>query len=89
MLTFDPSGIEQAFLESINRTRLDPQGELSVLFSNINTLTARDSATQAAIDFFNVDQQLLLSQFSELTPVAPVAHNAAVSYTHLTLPTKA
>lgn len=88
MLAFDPSGIEQAYMESINRMRTDPQGELAVLFSNVNSLTARDSATQAAINFFEVDAQTLLTQWAQLTPVAPVAYNedlydAALKHTNL------
>ncbi len=68
--------MEQAYLEDINRMRVDPQGELSVLFSATNpALQARDASVQAAINFFQVDGFLLLSQWAQLQPVAPVAWN--------------
>lgn len=87
MLAFDPTALEQAYLESINRTRTDPEGELSVLFSDIETLTSRDFYTQGAIDFFNVSPSLFLSQWADLTAVAPVAwnsdlHDAALGHTN-------
>ncbi len=76
LLAFDPSPMEQAYLEDINRMRVDPQAELSVLFSaTFPELQAREPSVQAAINFFNVDRFLLLSQWAELEPVAPVAWN--------------
>ena len=80
LLAFDPSGMEQAYLENINRMRLDPQGELDVLFSStIPTLRARDPSVQSAMDFFNVSSSLLLSQWSQLTAVGPLAWNEDLS----------
>ena len=75
MLTFDPSGMEQAYLERVNHMRLDPQGELDVIFSDLDPLVARDATVQSAMNFFNVDSQLLLSQWSALTPTDPLAWN--------------
>ncbi len=75
LLAFDPSPIEQAFMEDINRMRLDPQGELSILLSSTNPLRARDPAVQAALDFFNVSGTLLAQQWAELEPTHPVAWN--------------
>lgn len=88
LLTINPSGIEQAYMENINRMRLDPQGELSVLFSSTSPLRARDDAVQDAIDHFQVDGSLLLQQWSELTAAAPLAWNedlndAALKHTNL------
>ncbi len=79
LLAFNPSGLEQAYLESINRMRTDPQGELSVLFSSLNPLIARDNDVQEALDFFNVSGPLLQSQWNQLTPVPPVAWNEDLS----------
>ncbi len=75
LLAFDPSPIEQAFLEDVNRMRQDPQGELSVLFSSLNPLLARDAEVQAAINYFRVDSQTLQSQWADLVPTHPVAWN--------------
>jgi hypothetical protein len=75
LLAFDPSGMEQAYLEDINRMRIDPQGELNVLFSSLTPLRARDPRVQSAMDFFNVNGNLLLSQWSQLTAVSPLAWN--------------
>ncbi len=56
LLAFDPSPLEQAFMENINRMRLDPQGELDVIFTNDTApLRAREASVQAALDFFGVD----------------------------------
>ncbi len=79
LLTFDPSPMAQAFLEDINRMRVDPQGELEVLFSSLDPLTARDSEVQRAIDYFDVDSQTLVNQWSSLEPVPPVAWNEQLS----------
>ena len=62
LLAFDPSPLEQAFFESVNRMRMNPQGELNVIFSSLNPLQARDSKTQGAIDFFHVDTTELQNQ---------------------------
>ena len=75
LLAFDPSPLEQAFMEDVNRMRQDPQGELSVLFSNLNPLVARDADVQAAINYFRVDSQTLQSQWADLVPSHPLAWN--------------
>ena len=92
MLTFDPSPIEQALLESINRFRDDPQAELDVLFSSLNPLEARDASSQRAIEFFNVDREILLQQWSQLQSAPPLAWNeqlidAALGHTELLVQT--
>jgi uncharacterized protein YkwD len=75
LLAFDPSPLEQAMLEDINRMRLDPAGELDVLFLQTRPLLAHDADVQGALNFFRVDPTALLSQWSELEPVPPVAWN--------------
>ena len=75
LLAFDPTPMEQAYLERINHMRLDPQGELDVLFSSLDPLIARDATVQSAMNFFRVDSQLLLSQWEDLTPTTPLAWN--------------
>ncbi len=62
-------------MESLNRMRLDPQGELDVIFSSLQPLRARDPSVQGAIQYFNVSGPVLLQQWSELTPVPPLAWN--------------
>ncbi|HEY6565232.1 MAG TPA: Ig-like domain-containing protein [Pirellulaceae bacterium] len=81
LLAFDPSPFEQAYLENINRTRMNPQGELSVIFSSLNPLVARQANVQSAINHFNVDATVLASQWSTLTPVPPLAWNETLSLT--------
>lgn len=66
----DPSPQEQQLLWLLNRMRTAPQAELQLL------LTQGDSNVQQALDFFHVDQSLLASQWSSLTPAQPVAWNA-------------
>ncbi len=73
LFAFDPTPHEQAMLEDINRMRLDPQGELDVLFLQTRPLLAHDADVQGALNFFRVDPTALLSQWSELEPAAPVA----------------
>ncbi len=75
LLAFDPSPMEQAFMEDVNRMRLNPQGELDVIFASLNPLIARDSEVQGAINFFAVDSQILQSQWAPLQPTHPVAWN--------------
>ena len=73
LLAFDPSAMEQAMLEDINRMRIDPQGELDYFFVQTQPLLARSTDVQAAVNFFNVDAATLLSQWARLEPAPPVA----------------
>lgn len=75
LLAFDPSPIEQAFMEDVNRMRQNPLGELSVLFSSLNPLVARDPDVQGAVNYFRVDTLALQQQWSELVATSPVAWN--------------
>ncbi|MCA9264504.1 MAG: hypothetical protein KDA60_11670 [Planctomycetales bacterium] len=89
LLAFDPTPLEQEMFEHINRMRMDPQGELSVLFESLSpTLDARDLFVQAAVDFFEVDAATLQTQWSELVAVSPLAwaselHDAADGHNDL------
>lgn len=73
LLAIDPSPLQQAMLEDINRMRIDPQAELDVLFSQTQPLAARDADIQSAVEFFDVDSAALLDQWQQLDPVAPLA----------------
>ncbi|MEM8679853.1 MAG: Ig-like domain-containing protein [Planctomycetota bacterium] len=80
LLALNPTPFEQELLESINRMRLDPQAELDVIFAATTpNLIAYDRDVQAAIDYFDVSRELLLDQWSELTPTAPIALNEALT----------
>lgn len=79
----EPTIQEQFMLEMINRMRTHPQQELDLL-ANINygaaisfaTPSSDDPNVAAALDFFHVRPDLLVSQWSALVPVQPVAWNA-------------
>jgi len=79
LLTADPSPMAQEQLENLNRMRIDPQGELEVFFSDVQNGVARDFETQRALDHFNVDIDLLLSQWVPLSPVAPLIWNESLA----------
>jgi hypothetical protein len=74
LLSFDPSGTEQEVLFNLNRMRCNPQGELSVLFSSVSPLVARDSGTNAAIQYFNDPTSAeIQADWPQLQPTAPLA----------------
>ena len=79
LMAFDPTPIEQAYLERINHMRMDPVAELQVLFSSTNPLVARDATVQSTMNYFRVDSNLLLSQWSALTPTDPLAWNESLT----------
>jgi len=89
LLAFDPSGQAQEMLEHVNRMRMAPQAELSVLFSSLSPLTARDPGAQAAITYFNDPTSgAIQSEWASLRPVAPLAWseslvNAAAAHSEL------
>ena len=67
-------------LEHINRTRMDPQGELDVLFTSTNpSLVSSDTEINRALDHFGVDRATLLQQWTSLTAVPPLAWNENLS----------
>jgi uncharacterized protein YkwD len=69
----NPSGFEQEMLELTNKMRMDPAGELNRLLVSTNPLQARDAEVQAALTYFGVSGSTLVSQWSSLTPAAPLA----------------
>jgi uncharacterized protein YkwD/D-arabinose 5-phosphate isomerase GutQ len=85
LLAFDPSPMEQELLLLVNHMRTDPQGEYDRLIKTTNPIQARDPAVDSALQFFNVDGNLLRSQWDSLTPVPPVAWNESLynaAHTH-------
>jgi uncharacterized protein YkwD len=64
-----PSDFEQLTLELINQARLNPHGEFD------RWVTNAPANVQNALNFFNVDLNLLKQQFDALVAVAPVAWN--------------
>jgi len=74
-----PNAFEQELLELTNRARLDPGAEFDALIANAATRTGVQANITSAISFFGVDLTALRSQFSALTPVAPLAWNSALA----------
>ncbi|MFW5840272.1 MAG: CAP domain-containing protein [Planctomycetota bacterium] len=70
---FDPSADEQYMLELTNRMRLDPAPELGLLVDNLDPISSPYRNIDRAIDFFNVDGQVLQDQWDQLVPAPPVA----------------
>ncbi len=62
-----PSALEQEMMEMINRMRLDPAAELPRLTNS------SDPNVNSAINFFNVDLDVLETQWSSLSAVSPLA----------------
>ena len=81
--SFDPSGDEQEVLEHINRMRMNPQGELAVLFTSLNPLVARDPDANNAVRQYNISSATLQSQWAALTPAQPLAWNESLYKTAL------
>jgi hypothetical protein len=72
LFAFDPSAREQEMLELLNRMRTDPAGEYARLTQST------DPHVNGAIDFFDVDLDLLAEQWSTLEAAAPLAWNTAL-----------
>jgi len=62
-----PTAQEQEMLELINRMRLNPVGELDLLINSAN------ADVNFALDYFNVDLDVLQTQWVNLQPVQPLA----------------
>ena len=75
MASLNPTGLEQEMLELINQMRLSPETELSRLLDdpNAQTLSSPDENVTGALNFFNVNADVLRAQFAALTPSAPLA----------------
>ena len=66
----NPTDLEQQCLELINRARANPQAEaLRLAFPT-------DPSVLASYKFYNVDTNLLVTQFASITPAQPLAFNA-------------
>jgi uncharacterized protein YkwD len=77
-----PSAQEQEMLELINRMRMKPANELNLL------VNSSDAQVNKALNFFNVNLAQLSQQWSQLTPVQPLAwsnelHNGALNHSLL------
>lgn len=78
----EPTADEQYMLEMINRMRTRPQQELDLL-ANINygaattfaSPSSADPNVAAALNFFNVRPDILVTQWSALSPTQPLAWN--------------
>jgi uncharacterized protein YkwD len=78
----EPTNEEQFMLEMINRMRTAPQQELDLL-ANINygaattfaSPSSADPNVAAALNFFNVRPDILVTQWSALSAVQPLAWN--------------
>ena len=74
--TFDPSPEALELLERINRMRVDPQGELSRIFSDLENGVANDPRITSYFvpgRYSYPTLSRLQREFAELTPVAPLA----------------
>jgi len=66
----DPTGEEQFYLELVNRARANPNAEAQI-FRN-----TADPDVLSAYNYFNVDLDLMVSQFASLPPAPPLSMNA-------------
>lgn len=78
LLAFNPTAIEQEYLQRVNRFRADPAGEFNRMFSSASPLIAREASVQNAVDFFKVNGNTLKSELSALSAVPPLAWNEAI-----------
>lgn len=74
-----PSAFEQYLLELTNRARLDPQGEFDALILDADKQIGVTPEITAAIQYFDVDMDVLAAQLNGLTAVAPLAWNGALA----------
>ena len=87
--TFDPSPEALELLERINRMRIDPQGELSRIFSDLDKGVANDSRISSYFGAYSYPSLSRLKlEFAELVPAAPLAWDgslAAIANEHTSL----
>ena len=89
---FDPSPEEIELLDRINRMRIDPQGELARIFSDIEKGIAYDSRITdyflpSPAYYYPTNTSILQQEFAKLTPAAPLAWDnslALAADTHTT-----
>ncbi len=68
-----PTAKEQELLELMNRMRLNPQAELNIL------LNSTDREVNYALEYYGINRQTLATQWSRLTPVAPLAWSSELN----------
>ncbi len=76
LLAFDPTGMEQEMLEHVNRMRMAPQDELSVLFTSLDSywpLSPDPDVNEAIAWFLDPTSLEIQTEWSSLVPAAPVA----------------
>jgi len=79
LLAFSPTGLEQEMLEHVNRMRMDPQGELDVLFTSLDPLISPDPDVTNAINYFGDPTPAEIAQdWPLLVPAAPLAWNESL-----------
>lgn len=79
LLSINPTGQEQEFLQLVNRFRTDPRGEFDRIFSSTSPLKSRYSTIQSDLDRHKVSGSLLKSEWAALSPVEPLVWNEALS----------
>lgn len=79
LLSINPTGQEQEFLQLVNRFRTDPRGEFDRIFSSTSPLKSRYSTIQSDLDRHQVSGALLKSEWAALSPVEPLVWNEALS----------
>ncbi|TAE60541.1 MAG: CAP domain-containing protein, partial [Nostocales cyanobacterium] len=67
IINVQPTANEQYMLTLVNRMRMNPAAEYSLLTNSL------DADVKRAIDFFNVDLNLLQDQWNNLIPTNPIA----------------
>ncbi|MEO1210407.1 MAG: CAP domain-containing protein [Cyanobacteria bacterium J06638_20] len=77
-MAFNPTPAEQEMLELLNRMRMNPSAELTLLVNSLDPIGSADPDVNSALQFFGVDGNVLASQWSQLTPVAPLAWNESL-----------
>ncbi len=86
---FDPSAIEQEMLEHLNRMRMAPQAELDILFTDVESATARDPDARLAMTVYqDPSPEEIAEDWARLSSVPPLAwneslFNAAFDHTNL------
>lgn len=70
-----PTDFEQYLLQLINRARQDPQGEVNRLIIDFSTLRGANAEITSALNYFNVDPNLMAQQLASAQMVAPLAWN--------------
>jgi hypothetical protein len=69
----EPTAREQLMLEYTNRMRLDPQPELWEMVDQLDPIRSPDPDIDNALQYFDVDGNLLYDQWQQLSPAPPLA----------------